>query len=335
MPSSTPKGQENDARAYALGNLLACLHSLREHDRAHDILVTTNDAELLEQIARYRKSASHRLELMRVTAEETLATFRTSPDRLANAACAKFVFTKFFPIFRRMAPWIVHLDFDTMAASRLDFGGHAGAGLSLIDTNQFAPWDPWKPTSHEVAFFGLERVAPRWKWINTGVFSVRDVGFELCEQVMGHFLANLERAAATKVDENGDEVVLNALAMRGHRSLAVRSDANDNLLAYYLPGAPAWRKTARVIHFHSHLKPTIFFRGRDEQVAFECTPQMARQVTPDFYLASLRWLRHLHAAAGPLGLELKGMKRMPLEFVEGEVGRVAGFLEERTRGRVG
>jgi hypothetical protein len=197
----------------------------------------------------------------------------------------------------------------------------------------FADWDTWVPRPGAAEFFGLRACPlPPWKWLNTGVFSVSGDGFDLLEAGLEHYLANLARTDQLGI-AGGEEILVNALAMREPGKVAVLRDPNHNLLAYYLPHHPTWERDARVLHFHS-LKPHVY-RCDGGRVTFSCPPAQAPRATLEFYLAVLHWCRHLHAAARPLGLELPMMRQMPAAFVDQELARVPTLLQARAAQRVG
>jgi len=327
VPYSTPSGERAGTRQYVLELLLASLHSLQHRERRHDVLVTSNDAEILEVAGRLRAAVGARWELQSITPDETMTTFRVDRAQLVNEACAKFIYTKFHPVFRRAAPWIVHLDIDTMFMGELDFGAHGAAGISLVDANRLAGWPPWRPDPGQAEFFGLRPDAvSRWSWLNAGVISLRGVGLERCQAGIEHYLANLDRAVQLGVTANGDEVMFNALAVRDGGAVSVHPDHNDNLLAYFLPHARGWRRTARIVHFHA-LKPNVLRYANGDRLIAQPTPALASRVTPDFCLAGLLWARHLHAAARAIGLELPIMRQLPAPLVERDIERFAALVE--------
>lgn len=335
VPFSTLPAERDGTRRYVLELLLASLHSLHEHERRHDLLVTTNDPEILEVATRLRARAAASWELRGVTAQDIVTTFGVEPSRLTNEVCAKFLFSKFFPVYRRAAPWIVHLDMDTMVTSSLDFEPHGGTPISLVDANRVASWPPWTPSAAYVDFFGIAPGSTsRWSWINSGVFSARGAGLDACRAGLDHYLAQFDRATEVGIAADGDEALFNALALREREAVAVHPDVNDNLLAYHLPSVHAWRRSARIIHFHS-LKPNVFRYAPGGRLTFECAPAMASRVTPDFCLAALAWCRNLHAAAGPLGLRLPTMQQMPAELVERDIERFTALLDRRENENVG
>lgn len=337
VPASAPPDQQPGLRVYLVELLLASLHGLHTHAQDAELLVTTNDEQIFDLVARHRARAGQRLELRRVTPQETLAAFRVGPERLGTDVCARYLFPKLFPMVQRLAPWIVHLDLDTLVRGRIDAGALGAAELGFVDANRLGGWPRWAPKPAAVAFFGLESCAPaEWSWLNTGVFSVRGAGFDVLERGLEHYLANLDRAIADGLANEGEECLMNALALRERAAVAVVQDPNDNVLAYDLSRHPTWHRDARVVHFHS-LKPHIYW-CEGGQVAFSCSPAQAERATLEFYLAALLWCRELHAAAVPLGLALPMMSRMPAAFVEAELARVPRMMESRAqqpRGRAG
>ncbi len=326
VPYSTPADEVNATRTYVLELLLTCLHSLRVQGMKGDLLVTTNDAEIVEVIARYRARTGHRLELMPVSSDETIAAFGIEPARLPDEVCSKYLWPKFYPIVRRLAPWIVHVDFDTVAMAELDFTEHYQAELSVVDANQLAGWPAFVPSKAYADFFELQdSPRPTWSWLNTGVFSVRGSGFDLCAVELGHYLRNLGGAAALGITRDGDEALLNALATREPGRVSVLRDPSTNLLAYYLPRHPTWLHDARIVHFHS-LKPRTV-QVQQGRPVFSCPPSMADRITLDYYLAVLVWCGHLHAVARTMRMQLPMALQVPADFLDRELPRVLKAVE--------
>src|SRR5689334_3702579 len=130
-----------DAPDYAMRGMveqhLACLQSYFAHGNTYDLLVTTNDRRPFEMFCTYRRISGHRFDLRFVTEEELLAVFKTDLRRLRNTPCVRTIFSKFFPILKREAGAIIHIDFDTMFVSKFDPAPLLVSDINLVDANRF------------------------------------------------------------------------------------------------------------------------------------------------------------------------------------------------------
>jgi hypothetical protein len=299
---------------------LACLESYFANGNTDDVLVTTNDRRPLEILSAYKTMSGHRFDLRLVSRDELLSVFRTKQSRLDDVPCIRTIFSKFYPILKREAGAIVHVDFDTIFTGRIDLGPLFAASITLVDANKFMPekW-PWRPTRQQAEFFRLTwPVRPKWNWINSGVFAVQHRGFDICENEVSHYLENLERAIADRSNVHTDEIIMNALAVREPESVSVIPDHRYNFLAYFLKHDPAWRTRAQIIHFHS-LKPDKFWYI-DGAVTHRCEDEVqAKRVSEDVYVAVLMWFRYLHAACRGLPYLFPLLEAIPLDVAEREL----------------
>src|SRR5437773_6702269 len=297
---------------------LACLESYFVHQNTYDLLVTTNDARPLRVLWAYQEKSQRRFELRLVSQDDLLSTFRTDESRLLDRSCMRTIFSKFYPILRQECEAIVHVDFDTMFMSQVDFSPLLVSDVGLVDANQFKPdAGLWSPTIKQARFFRIAQPAQAVSsWINTGVFSVQRGGFDLCRREISHYLEHLERAIADGIHASTDESILNALAVRERNAVTVIPDYRYNFLAYYREHEPSWKWRGLIVHFHS-LKPYDFYF--DGIVRHRGDPAQAQLINPELYLAVLMWCRHLHAACRDLTYDFPMIAAMPLNVVEDEL----------------
>lgn len=300
---------------------LACLDSYFTHGNSYDLLVTTNDRRPLEIFSVYQKKTGYGFKLRFVTTDDLLATFKTDPSRVDNVACIRTIFSKFYPILNQEAEAIVHVDFDTLFMTKVDLSPLLVSDIGLVDANQFMDEDRrWRPSTTQAEFFRLPRAATsQWNWINSGVFAVQRRGFQILAGEIEHYLENLQRAIDDRINDQTDEIIMNALAMREPDAVTVIPDYRYNFLAYFLKHDPAWTTRAQIVHFHS-LKPDRFWyldgafthRCEDDEV-------QAKRVNDDLYLAVLMWFRHLHAACRGLPYLFPLLAAVPPDVVEREI----------------
>lgn len=313
-----PDASDHGVR-YLIELHLACLDSYFAHENRYDLLVTTNDERPLEIFSAYKNSSRHRFELRFVSRDDLLSVFCTDESRLMDIPCVQTIFSKFYPILNRECDAIVHIDFDTMFMSKVDLGPLLASDVGLVDANQFDR-GLWFPTDRQADFFRIGQPAePVSAWINSGVFSVQRGGFDICRNEIGYYLENLERAIAEGLNTMTDEIIMNALAVRERDAVTVIPDYRYNFLAYYLKHDPSWTWRGQIVHFHS-LKPYAFYF--DGIVKHRCDSIEAELISPDFYLAVLRWCRHLHAACHQLAYDFPMVEAMPLEVVEKELAQL-------------
>src|SRR5262249_37216390 len=148
------------------------------HGNTYDLLVTTNDHRPLELFGAYQQKSGHQFDLRFVTADELLAVFKTDRQRLNNTSCIRTIFSKFYPILKREAETIVHVDFDTIFTGKIDLAPLLVSDIGLVDANQFmSEAQHFEPTEAQAEFFRLSQpVESQWNWINSGVFSVQGRG---------------------------------------------------------------------------------------------------------------------------------------------------------------
>jgi len=299
---------------YLVELLLVCLESYFARHNTYQVLVTTNDSRPLKILSAYQEKSQHPFELKWVSSDELLATFKTDESRLQDAPCLKTIFSKFHPILNRASEAIVHVDFDTMFVSKVDFEPLFASHIGLVEANRLDPQaQPWRPTDKQADFFRIPSVAPPVAtWINTGVFAVRGSGFDICRAEVSHYLENLERAIADGIHGSTDESIMNALAVRERDSIKVIRDYHYNFLAYYLDRDPTWKWHGKIVHFHS-LKPYDFYF--DGIVRYRCDQFQARRINPELYFAVLVWCRYLHAACEGLNYDFPMISAMPREVV--------------------
>jgi len=314
--------------------LLACLESYFAHENTYALLVTTNDRRPFEIVTAYKQKTGYGFQVQLVTEEELLSVFNTDLYRLYDVRSIRMIFSKFYPILSRAADPIVHVDFDTMFASKIDLTPLLVSDICLVDANQFMDAEMrWRPTESQTDFFRLpQTVTPSWNWINSGVFSVQGRGFQIIADEVAHYLENLDRAIDTGIDVFTDEILLNALALRERDSVSLIPDHRLHFLAYLLRHDPAWPTTAKIIHFHS-LKPDRFwyrdgvFTHRDD-----LNEVQLRRVNEDLYLAVLIWYRHLHAACRDLPYLFPLLEAIAPDVVEREIANRCDRVRAGFRG---
>jgi len=304
---------------YMVQQLLACLASYFAHGNTYDVLVTTNDWRTLEVLIAYQAKTRYRFDMRLVRRDELRRAFHTDESRLSDITCMRTTFSKFFPIMSRQCDAILHLDCDTMFLRKVDLSPLFVSAIGLVDGSQFQRSPLWLPTGSQADFLGMAKtVKPRARWLNSGVFAVQGAGFELCQTEVRHYLENLERAKADQlIHGNSDELIMNALALKHRKAVAVLSDYTYNFVAYYLKYDPAWTQRAQIVHFHS-LKPDAY-RYSDGVVSHYSDESQEERFSDDFYLAVLMWFRHLHTACNGLRFEFPMCSAMPLEVVEKEL----------------
>ena len=303
--------------------LLACLESYFAHENTYALLVTTNDRRAFELVSAYKNKTGYGFQLKLVSQDELLSVFNTDLYRLYDVRSIRMIFSKFYPILKREADAIVHVDFDTLFASKIDVTPLLVPDIGLVDANQFMDTEQrWRPTRSQTDFFRLPQTAtPSWNWINSGVFSVQRQGFEIIAGEVGHYLENLDRAIDEGIDLFTDEIIMNALALRERDSVALISDYRLHFLAYMLKHDAAWKTSAQIVHFHS-LKPDRFwyrdgvFTHRDDLNEVQLS-----RINEDLYLAVLIWYRHLHAACRDLPYLFPLLEAVPEEVIDEEINR--------------
>lgn len=305
---------------------LTCLESYFAHGNTYDVLVTTNDRRSFQMFSIYRRISGRRFDLRFVTAEELLSVFKTDQRRLENTPCVRTIFSKFFPVLKREADTIIHVDFDTLFVTKIDLSPLLVADITLVDANQFMPDERrFDPTESQISFFRLSQpVEPKWNWINSGVFAVQRRGFEILAEEIAHYLEHLERAIADGTNDHTDEIVMNALAVREPDAVTLIPDYRYNFLAYFLNHDPEWTTRAQIIHFHS-VKPDKFWYV-DGAVThrFDDDEVRASRVNEDLYLAALLWFRHFHAACRAMPYQFPLLAAIPRDVVEREIGVRSG-----------
>ena len=311
---------------------LACLESYFAHGNTYDLLVTTNDPRPFEIFQAYKNKSEHNFELRFVTRDELLAVFKTDQSRANNTSCVRTIFSKFYPILKREAETIIHVDFDTLFLTKVDLTPLLVSDIGLVDANQLMTKEQrWRPTPNQSKFFRLpESASPRWNWINSGVFSVQRRGFEILADEISHYLENLKHAVVYGIHKHTDEIVMNALAIRESDAVAVIPDYRYNFLAYFLKHDPTWTTSAKIIHFHS-LKPESFWY-REGELKHRCEDEVqANRVNEDLYLAVLLWFRHFHAACAGLPYLFPLLAAIPRDVVENELAIRCGSRPAESR----
>jgi hypothetical protein len=312
---------------YMIELLLASLHSYFCHGNSHDVLVSTNDSRVFDVVSIYRARAGRRFELLKVSDDDLMTTFGVGRELLADERVYRITFPKFYPVLRRLADRIVHIDFDTMFLSKVDFRPLFVSGLGLIDSNRVGRRPPYWPPSSAARFFRLSRsLRPVSSWINCGVFGVQSRGVDLCRNEFKYYFRNFDRVRASGIDVNADETIMNALAIRERGVVSVIRDFTLNLLAYYVKFVPDWPTRAQILHFHG-IKPHVFYCMHGRIHCNETPPNLPRIGEP-FYRAALRWLLTFHAATRDMGIEFARHRAMPLELVNRELARLDGNFRE-------
>jgi len=321
-----------DAPDYAMRTMvqhhLGCLQSYFAHENTYALLVTTNDRRALEIISAYRQKTGYGFQLQFVTENDLLSVFNTDLYRLADIPCTRTIFSKFYPILKREADAIVHVDFDTIFASKIELTPLLLSDIGLVDANQFMVKDQrWVLTENVADFFRLSQtVKPSWNWINSGVFSVQRRGFQIVADEVTHYLENLDRAVDDGINTFTDEIIMNALAIRERDSVSVIPDYRLHFLAYYLKHDPAWTTDAGIIHFHA-MKPDRFWY---HDGVFTHRPDinenaiLVSRLNEDLYLAVLMWYRHFHAACSELPYLFPLLEAIHLDVVEREIAARSG-----------
>ncbi|HEU4836960.1 MAG TPA: hypothetical protein VFS90_21180 [Pyrinomonadaceae bacterium] len=321
IPLYSAAGTRNADVRYMVAQLLACLGSYFAHGNSYDVLVTTNDWRILEVLIDYQAKTRYHFDLKLVSRDELRRAFHTDDTRLNDWTCTRTIFSKFYPIMSRQRDAILHVDCDTIFLKEVDLSPLFVSAIGVIDSSQFQSSPLWRPTDSQADFLRLKKpVKPVARWVNSGVFAVQGSGFEICQREVRHYLENLERARADQlIHGNSDELIMNALVLKERKAVAVVSDYNYNFIAYYLKYDPAWRRRAKIVHFHS-LKPDAY-RYVDGVVRHECDEMQAERLSDDFYLAALIWFRYLHIACNGLRFEFPTRTLMPQEVVEKELAK--------------
>lgn len=302
---------------------LVCLHSYFAHENTYALLVTTNDRRVLEIISAYKQKTGYGFWLEFVTENDLLDAFKIDRYHLADISSNRTIFSKFYPILKGKADAIVHIDFDTIFASKIDLTPLLASDIALVDANQFTEKEhPWEPKESVAEFFRVpSSTRTSWNWLNSGVFSVQRGGFQIIEDELAHYLENLDHVIDDGIHRCTDEIIMNALAVREPDSVAVIPDYRLHFLAYYLKHDPAWLTNAQIIHFHA-LKPESFwyhegvFTHREDIT--ENTVLMSR-LNEDLDLAVLMWYRHLHAACDRLPYLFPLREAVQLDVAEREI----------------
>jgi len=313
---------------------LTCLDSYFAHGNTYDVLVTTNERRPFQMFCTYRRLTGHRFDLRFVGDEELLSVFNTDLKRLHNTPCVRTIFSKFYPVLNHESDAIIHVDFDTLFVTKVDLSALFVTDITLVDANQFMPDERrFDPTDSQINFFRLAKpVAPKWNWINSGVFGVQRSGFEILAEEIAHYLEHLDRAIADGTNDHTDEIMMNALAVREPEAVTVIPDYRYNFLAYFLNHDPEWTTRAQIIHFHS-VKPDKFWyvdgvvthRFDDDEVR-------ASRVNEDLYLAALLWFRHFHAACRGMPYLFPLLEAIPPDVVEREIRARSGRARAESRG---
>ena len=302
---------------------LVCLHSYFAHENTYALLVTTNDRRVFEILSGYKRKTGYGFWLEFVTKDELLSAFKIDQYHLADIPSNRTIFSKFYPILKRKAETIVHVDFDTVFASKIDLTPMLASDIALVDANQFMQKEqPWEPNESEAEFFRLpQSTKTSWNWLNSGVFSVQRGGFQIIEDELAHYLEHLDHVIDDGIHHFTDEIIMNALAIREPESVAVVPDYRLHFLAYYLKYDPAWLTNAQLIHFHA-LKPESFwyqegvFTHREDIIENEI---LMSRLNEDLHLAVLMWYRHLHAACDGLPYLFPLLEAIQLDVVEREI----------------
>ena len=313
---------------------LTSVQSYFAHGNTYDLLVTTNDRLAFQMLCTYRRISGHRFDLRFVTEKELLSVFKTDLRRLHNTPCARTIFSKFFPILKREAGTIVHVDFDTLFVTQVDLSPLFVADITLVDANQFMPDNRrFDPLESQINFFRLSQpIEPKWNWLNSGVFAVQQRGFQILAEEISHYLEHLDRAIADGTNDHTDEIIMNALAVREPDAVTVIPDFHYNFIAYFLNHDPEWTTRAKIIHFHS-VKPDKFWyvdgafthRFGDDEVR-------ASRVNEDLYLAALLWFRHFHAACRGMPYPFPLLSAIPPDVVEREIRARSGRARAESHG---
>ena len=299
--------------------LLTSLHTYFHYENTYDLLVTTNDRRPLEILSEYKKKNGYGFKLRFVTTDDLLSVFKTDHSRINNTDCIRMIFSKFYPILNREAEAIVHVDFDTIFAAKIDLTPLLVSEISLIDANKFWPAKEVRQITDEQAdFFHLPKpVRTPWNWINSGVFSVQGRGFDIVSNEVLYVLENLERAIDADVIHFTDEIIMNALAIREPDAVTLISEPHCNFQAYFLKHDPDWTRTAQIIHFQS-VKPD-HFSYVDGEVRHHCEGYLAERINDDLFLAVLIWFRYFHQACDGLPYLFPLLEAIPPDVVEREL----------------
>lgn len=316
--------------------ILTCLHSYFAHENTYALLVTTNDRRPFEILSAYKRKTGYGFQLQFVTQDDLLTVFKTDLYHLADVPSTRTIFSKFYPVLKREAEAIVHVDFDTIFASQIDLAPLLAADITLVDANQFmAKEQRWQPNEREADFFRLAHTQkPAWNWINSGVFSVQRDGFPLLERELAHYLENLDHVVGNGIHHFTDEIIMNALAIRERASVTVIPDYRLHFLHYYLKHDPSWPTHAGIIHFHA-LKPDRFwyrdgvFTHRSDVTQNEI---LRSRLNEDLYLAVLMWYRHLHAACDGLPYLFPLLEAIHLDVAEREIAARLGRARAGSHG---
>jgi hypothetical protein len=316
--------------------VLACVQSYFAHENTYALLITTNDRRPFEILSAYQRKTGYGFQLEFVTQDDLLDAFNTDLYHLADIPSTRTIFSKFYPILKRVAGAIVHVDFDTIFASQIDLTPLLVSDIGLVDANQFmAEPQRWEPNESETEFFRLsESGKPSWNWINSGVFSVQRRGFEILAGEVAHYLENLKRVIDDGIHIFTDEIIMNALAIRERDAVAVIPDYRLHFLHYYLKDDPLWTTRAGIIHFHALKADRFWYRDgvlTHRRDIAENKILMSR-INQDLYLAVLMWYRHLHAACEGLPYLFPLLEAVHLDVAEREIAARLGRARAGFRG---
>jgi hypothetical protein len=313
---------------------LTCLQSYFAHGNTYNLLVTTNDRRPFQMLCTYRRISGHRFDLRFITEAELLSVFKTDLRRLHNTPCVRTIFSKFFPILKRQADTIVHVDFDTLFLTKVDLSPLLVADITLVDANKFMPDNRrFEPLESQIDFFRLSPpVEPEWNWLNSGVFAVQRRGFQILTEEISHYLANLDRAIADGTNDHTDEIMMNALAVREPEAVTVIPDYSYNFIAYFLQHDPEWTTRAKIIHFHSVKPDKFWYVDGAFMHRFDDDEVRAGRVNEDLYLAVLLWFRHFHAACRGMPYRFPLLSSIPAGVVEREIRVRSGRARAESHG---
>jgi len=244
------------------------------------------------------------------------------PRILADEACWKMLYPKFFPLLSGMIKQIVHIDLDTIFLRRVTLEELFVSDIGLVNANQFMSM-PWNPSAEHARFFGIDRTVTkaRTPWINSGVFAVNERGLELCSREIDHYLNKFDAAVRYQINSLPDEFIFNGLAAREQGSVSVTPNYYLNFLAYFLVLDPGWRDSRSIVHFHS-IKPHCFWFASGELHA-RLTSHATLRVNREFYTAVLMWCRFLHSASRHTSRALTTLDRMPLASIDCDYSKLA------------
>lgn len=243
------------------------------------LLVTTNSGQILHHIENLRSNSGYDFEILEVSQEDLDEVFPALPNGYDfNDNYKKFFQSKFYPMMKRMAEHIVHVDYDIVFMRKLDSKELCQKDITVIKYNCGGA------------------VAGDTGWINSGFFSIQNGGFDLIEQEFVHFYVNNPSDASDdrRYREIPEEALFNKMYHERREQVALLDNYNYNFPAFNLQNDPNWAKSAICIHYH-HVKAAPCLLTNDGAQFFHDHDGMRflERINHEFYKSLLIYYQHL------------------------------------------